>query len=282
MKKTAVLLTVYNRKNITIQGLNHLQQAISNVSNISFDIFLVDDNSIDGTVEAISSHFPNIHIINGDGNLFWSGGMRLAWETALKKDNYDYFILFNDDAMIYPNALFALFEADKNFHNKAIISGAFCDTYGKVSYGGRDKTEKIITPNGLYQNIYLMNGNLVLIPNTIVQSIGIIDSIFRHSLGDWDYGCRAIKAGFEVILTPCYIGETDRHDQCIAEPFLKKYTLRQRIKKLYSPKHHPKLSWIFNIRHMGIKKALKTLFIEHLYVFFPKAAVIVRKIQRKN
>lgn len=282
MKKTAILLTVFNRKNITLQGLKHLYSAIKNVPSMFFDIFLLDDNSTDGTADAVSKEFPNIHIIKGDGNLFWSGGMRIAWDAALKTDNYDYFIWFNDDAMIYPNALNTLFEADLYYKGNAIITGAFKDENGFVSYGGRNKSEQIVTPNGKFQEIYLMNGNLVLIPQNIVNRIGIIDSIFKHSLGDWDYGCRAIKAGFKVILTKEYIGLTNRHDMCIADPFLGKYSLKQRLKKLYSPKHHPKLSWIFNIRHMGIKKTLRTLFIEHLYVFFPSAAIIVRKIQHRT
>lgn len=282
MKKIAVLLTVFNRKMITLAGLQRLYTALNYLDDSLYDVFMVDDGSTDGTVDAITLKFPDIHIIKGNGNLFWSGGMRLAWETALKTSNYNYIVWFNDDAMIYPYALKALFEADLYYNGNAIITGAFKDENGVASYGGRNKSEQIVTPNGKYQEIYLMNGNLVLIPQNIVNRIGIIDPIFKHSLGDWDYGCRAIKAGFKVILTKEYIGQTNRHDMCIADPFLNKYTLKQRIKKLYSPKHHPKLSWIFNIRHMGIKKALRTLFIEHLYVFFPTAAIIVRKIQHKT
>lgn len=281
MRKVAVLLTVFNRKDVTLQGLRQLFSAIKNMSDMSFDVFMLDDNSSDGTADAVSIEFPHVRIINGNGNLFWSGGMRLAWETALKANDYDYFIFFNDDAMIFPNALRSLFEADDYFCGKAVISGAFCDENGNTSYGGRDRAEHIITPNGTYQDIYLMNGNLVLIPCAVVQSIGIIDSVFTHSLGDWDYGCRSIKAGFKVVLTKQYVGKTNRHDLCIAEPFLGKYTFKQRWKKLYSPKHHPKQSWIFNVRHMGMKMALKTLFVEHLYLFFPSVAVLVRKIQHK-
>lgn len=281
MKKTAVLLTVFNRKEVTLSGLRLLYSAIQHTQEMLFDIFMVDDGSTDNTSEAVAKEFTNIHIIKGNGNLFWSGGMRLAWSSALKTDNYDYYILFNDDAMIFPESLNSLFEADQYYKGQAIVSGAFRDENGNVSYGGRNKTECIIEPNGCYQNIYLMNGNLVLIPRIVVQKIGIIDPVFRHSLGDWDYGCRAIKAGFMVVLTKDYVGETNRHDMCIAAPFLSKYPLRQRLKQLYSPKYHPKLSWTFNIRHMGLRKAFKSLMVEHLYVLMPFMAVCIRKLQRK-
>lgn len=282
MIDVAVLITVYNRKNITLRGLRSLFSAVKNVSEFSFDIYMLDDNSVDGTAEAVAHEFPVVHIIKGDGGSFWSGGTRLAWEMALKAKDYDYFILFNDDAEIYPTALTVLFEADAVYKNNAIVSGAFCDDEGRASYGGRDKTEKIISPNGSFQEIYLMNGNLVLIPRLIVKTIGIIDSVYRHSLGDWDYGCRAIKAGFKVVLSKNYVGKTNRHDMCIATPFLSKYPLKKRLELFYSPKYNPKLSWTFNIRHMGLKKALRTLIIEHLYVFLPFVAICVRKLQKKG
>ncbi len=281
MKKVAVLLTVYNRRDVTLQGLMHLYPSIKNIHDSYFDVFMVDDGSIDGTADAVAKKFPEVHIIKGNGNLFWSGGMRLAWETALKTDDYDYFILFNDDAMVFPNALVDLFEADSKYKSMAVVTGAFCDDRGLTSYGGRDKNEKIVSPNGLFQEIYLMNGNLVLIPRKIYKTIGIIDSVYKHSLGDWDYGCRAIKAGFKIVLSKNFVGTTNRHDLNIATPFLNKYSLRERLKIFYSPKYNPKLSWTFNIRHMGLRKAFKTLMVEHLYVLMPFMAVCIRKFQRK-
>lgn len=43
-----------------------------------FDVFLVDDESTDGTSEAIKSEFPEVSIIKGDGSLFWNRGMYTA------------------------------------------------------------------------------------------------------------------------------------------------------------------------------------------------------------
>ena len=279
----AVLLTVYNRKAITLGGLHTLISSINGFDNNEyvFDIYMTDDGSTDETAAAVQNEFPSVHIIKGDGNLYWSGGMRTSWDFAVKQKKYDYFIWFNDDAMLYPSAIKHLFEADKLFRGNAIISGAFCDEKDNTSYGGWNKKGAIMSPNGEYQEIFLMNGNLVLIPVKVYEKIGGILPIYKHSLGDWDYGCRAAKAGFHVILTKEFVGVTPRHDKRIADPFLSKYSIKERLRKLYSPMHDPRISWYFNKTYIGYKKAIKTLIIEHLYVICPYLAVTVRKIQGK-
>jgi len=272
MKKTAILLTVFNRCNVTLQGLRSLQTAINYLpkETYAFDIYMTDDGCTDGTSEAVSKEFPEIKIIKGNGSLFWSGGMRKAWQTAMDSNiNYDYYLWLNDDAILFEKALSSLFIADKELLNKAVISGAFCDEYGKVSYGGRTRDGKIMEPDGTYRDIFFMNGNLVLIPICVVEELGIIDSIYQHSLGDWDYGRRATKAGFRVVLTKEYVGKTDRHDNDM-EPFLQtQYNIRERFKILYSYKCSATKSFIFNKKHISIIRACKIFFMQNLYALCP-------------
>lgn len=81
----AVLLTVHDRKNKTLRCLENLyKQVLPNY--LRLDIYLTDDGCTDGTPEAIKRQFPKVHIIKGDGNLFWNRGMYRAWEEAAKQD----------------------------------------------------------------------------------------------------------------------------------------------------------------------------------------------------
>src|ERR1044072_5261743 len=105
MKKIAVLLTCFNRKEKTLTCLDALKKAIGALSfDVSVAIYLVDDGSTDGTAASVLSRFPEVNLIHGSGNLFWAGGMRLAWETALKAE-MDYFLLLNDDTYLYESSL---------------------------------------------------------------------------------------------------------------------------------------------------------------------------------
>ena len=103
MLKIAVLIVCHNRKEKTIKCLQKLYSQ-KNIENIKFKVFLVDDGSSDGTEHAISQSFPDVVIIKGNGNLFWAGGMRIAWNSA-KKKQYDYYLWLNDDVFLYNNFL---------------------------------------------------------------------------------------------------------------------------------------------------------------------------------
>lgn len=269
--KVAVLLTVYNRKEITIRSLQSLYNSIKLLPNdIGFDVYLVDDGCTDGTSEAVHKLFPQILIQKSSGNLFWSKGMRLAWQTALKEDTYDYFIWFNDDAILYSTALQELFNtANVNSSPYIIVSGAFEDSQHRVSYGGRNSQHKLLTPNGEPQPIYYMNGNLVLISKSVVNKIGIIDSIFHHGLGDYDYGLRAIKNNIVPILTTKYVGQTERHDTDLIAYCSSQYSLKKRFKILYSPKYSPTIEYKYLCRHFGLIKAIYAFCVKHIYTLFP-------------
>ena len=77
MKTIAALITCFNRKEKTILCLTNLfKQPLLN--NFELDVFLTDDGCTDGTAEAVGKMFPQVHIIKGDGNLFWNRGMYMV------------------------------------------------------------------------------------------------------------------------------------------------------------------------------------------------------------
>ena len=284
MIRTAVILTVFNRREVTLKGLRTLYRAIEFLQKeqpddvFQFDIFMTDDGCTDGTSEAVSAEFPEINIIQGDGNLYWSGGMRKAWKEAIDTGiKYDYYLWFNDDADLYDDALVTLFSSMKQVNGDCIISGAFCDTDGNVSYGGRDRRNDLLSPNGKLQKIYLMNGNLVLIPQLLVKVLGNINMIYTHSLGDWDYGCRAINAGFNVMITRKYVGVTDRHDGIIELYREKSIPILRRLRLLYSPRYNVIATFMFDLKFQGLIRAFRNIIIFHIYAILPIVYNIVHK-----
>lgn len=209
----AVLLTCHNRKNKTLACLKSFYDAIK-PEHYTFDIFLVDDGSIDGTTEAIKQNFPDINIVVGSGSLFWAGGMRLAWRSALERKCYDAFLLLNDDVILYPDFIDNLlatesFSLIKN-NKKGIYSGATIDTNSnRVTYGGEKiKTNhfivrrELLAPKGVPQKCELTNANILWISREAVDSIGIFDNRYTHGIADFDYSLQAIKKDIPVYLAP--------------------------------------------------------------------------------
>ncbi len=263
----AVLITCHNRKIKTLECLKSLFEA-KKPKEFLFEIFLVDDGSSDGTGEAVNSLFPNIHIIQGDGNLFWNKGMNLAWQEAQKNGDFDYFLWLNDDTFLYPDVLQKL----QIYLNPNIIIGGstFCKKNNKVSYGGYINN-RLITPTDKFESVDCLNGNFVIVPNEVVKINGILDPYFHHALGDFDYTLRAKKKGIELKLLPFYVGdcESNVNIQFWADS---SNNIIDRFKYLYSPLsgcQYPDF-FVFDIRHKGLIIAIVHFLTIHLRAISPR------------
>ena len=95
----AALMTCHNRKDTTLACLRELMSQAGVNDTVKLQIYLIDAGSTDGTIEAIQEHFPDIHLIRSDSGLFWCGGMRVAFDEAMKGD-HDYFLWLNDDTVL--------------------------------------------------------------------------------------------------------------------------------------------------------------------------------------
>jgi len=254
MSRIAVLLTCFNRKETTIKCLSSLF-----VLRDDIDIYLVDDGSTDGTYDAILNLFPQVTIIKGDGNLFWSRGMNVAWKEASSYYNYSFFLWLNDDVVLYENAFDEILECSKELSNKAIVTGVIENhEKSKVLYGGFDVNKQIIIPHGDMKPVTNLNGNFVLIPVFVFNKLGFIDGVYHHDLGDVDYGLRASKLDIKVVTTKKPIGSGDANSICRVR--LNKSRLRKRFKKLSSPLgSNLRINFYFRKKHKGFLNAITFL-----------------------
>ena len=102
----------------------------------------------------VATQFPQVTIIQGIVNLFWNRGMRLAWQTAAKKFDYDYYIWLNDDVILFENALSEILYCSELKNNLAMVCGSTCATNNKsiLTYGGRIRRVGIVQSNGQTQS----------------------------------------------------------------------------------------------------------------------------------
>ncbi len=246
--RIAALITCYNRKTKTLKCLKSLFEILPRV-----EVYLTDDGCTDGTVEAVRTSFPQVNVIKGDGTLFWNGGMLSAWKEALKR-NFDEYLWLNDDVELYSDFYKEMKTCCKN--DNCIVSGLIEDLESKqVIYGGYDANKLLIQANGIPQDIHWMNGNVVLVPKSVVDKIGILDSNYIHDLGDVDYGMRARENGIEVLSTRKAIAAGYRNDICRVRKW--GTTLFQRFKSLNSPLGSPlDKNFYFRRRHFGFLHAI--------------------------
>ena len=253
----AVIMTCYNRRNTTLACLNALYQGKNDC-----DVYLTDDGSSDGTTEAVKAEYPEVQILQGNGNLFWVGGMHLAFGEAIKYQ-YDYYLWLNDDTFLEANAVSKLLQLHQNLtelgYPDSIVVGSTKDSItGKATYGGAVKSKKwysnkfeFLEPSSVIQKCDAMYGNCVLIPKSVAAKVGNIDTAFVHSLGDLDYALRARKLGCKIWAAPGYIGTCTKNSirNSWADTNL---NLLERLKKVLQIKAFPLKSWtIFCSRHSG-------------------------------
>lgn len=256
-KQIAVLLTCFNRKAKTLACLHSFFEANKPVGYI-FDIYLVDDGSTDGTSEAVKENYPSVEVIQGNGDLFWAGGMRLAWQAALKRKDYDAFLLLNDDVVLFNDFLDNLLKAEDYSLSKnkktGIYSGATIDNKtNKTTYGGyKIKTNHLIvrnellSPTDIPQQCELTNANILWISKETVDTIGIFDERYTHGIADFDYSMIAVKKRVPVYLAPNF-GGICLHDH--AKPWKStNATLKERIAYLKSPKGLAYKEYLYYIR----------------------------------
>ena len=224
IKNIAVLLTCFNRKEKTLKALHKLILAYNSVSEqFTLKIFLTDDGSTDGTGDAVKEKYPEAIILPGNGNLYWAGGMRNSWREALKED-FDGYLLLNDDTDVFTNVFKELLETHKYCQKQYGKGGIYLgSTYDektkKISYGGAKLTNKFtfkyhfLKPNGHFQNCELGNANIMLVTNEVVKEIGILSEGYIHGVADYDYTLKAINKNIPVLTTPEYSGTcTDDHN----------------------------------------------------------------------
>jgi GT2 family glycosyltransferase len=206
--------------------------------------------------------YPAVKILKGNGSLFWVGGMRLAFAEALK-EKYDYYLWLNDDTLLEPNALKDLLNIHhhriKQRQLNSIIVGSTVDPVTrKPTYGGAVQSKhwysnkyEFVKPSQEAQECETMYGNCVLIPNSVAQKVGNIDSAFIHTFGDLDYGLRARKLGCSVWAAPGYIGICSKNS--VRGSWVDtNLPLYERLKKVLQVKAFPPRAWtVFVKRHSG-------------------------------
>lgn len=260
--KYAIILTCFNRKNITLRCLKqlYLQKASAKM-----DVFLCDDGSTDGTFEAVKELYPEVYVFRGTGNLYWNRGMLATWKKAIATNRYDAYLWLNDDVVLYDDAIEEMMKCSSICHDKSIICGAFCTESGAFSYGGKSKDDIPLVPNGKLQSVYWLNGNCVLVPESVVEILGLLDNMFQHHMGDFDYGLRALKANICIFSTRKYIGVCKTNPIASNRGRKNGLTLFKRFQRLYSPMgDNPIINFRYSYRHFGIVRALKVFFSLHL------------------
>jgi len=281
LRKIAIVMPVYNRRDTTLQGLRSLARI--DRSGLEVHVVVVDDASPDGTAAAIAEQFPDVHLVLGDGDLHYAAGTNRGIETALQFDP-EFILTANDDAVFHHQFLKRMIEtADKD--PRSIVGALLLlwDQPHKVfQVGQRWETLKggWVMPEDLTAfnvpqsafGVECIVGNCVLFPVAAIRENGLMDERrFPHGWGDAQYLMRMRKAGWRLMIEPKAFVWCEPNTYPAP---LHSLGLRRTIEVLFKDEKHP-----LNLRRQFIArwesapsrvKAMAAYFC-YLFLIFKKA-----------
>src|SRR5687768_17351615 len=92
-----IVIPVHNRLDATRECL----ESVKSQPYKYFKVVLIDDGSTDGSSEYVKEKYPEVTVLKGDGDLWWTGATNLGVQYALQhcREN-DYVLTLNNDTFL--------------------------------------------------------------------------------------------------------------------------------------------------------------------------------------
>lgn len=206
-----IIIPVHNRKTMT-QGC---LESLMNQTYPYFRIVVVDDGSQDGTAEMIRHLYPDVFLLQGGGNLWWTGAINKGILFALEHSGQsDCLLLLNDD-LVVPNNYLEKFIKIFNENHRTCIGSVVTDYEERdvIQSGGssinwltaklkKNNMGKKLSdfPSGYALEVSTLTGRGVLFPSEVFRKYGLYNERhYKHS-GDMEFPRRLKKAGYKLIV----------------------------------------------------------------------------------
>jgi len=211
--KTAVVILNWN-------GKHWLEKFLPNVISESSDatVIVADNNSSDDSIKFLKENYPNIRIIQNDGNFGYAKGYNLS----LKQIDAEYFVLLNSDIEVtkdWISPIIALMDSDKtisacqpkllDYNNKnkfeyAGASGGYIDKFGYPFCRGRifDDLEEDKGQYNKATEVFWATGACLFVRASHFWEVGGLDEDFFAHQEEIDLCWRLKNKGYKIMVEP--------------------------------------------------------------------------------
>lgn len=221
MKDLSVVIVNYNVEYFLEQCLLSVEKA---AKNIDAEIFVVDNNSVDGSVNLVKEKFPFVKLIENKKNT----GFSFANNQAIKESHAKYVLLLNPDTLVEEDTFEKIIKF-MNEHQDAgglgvlMVDGkgiflpeskrglptpmvAFYKIFGLSALFPKSKIFGRYHLGYLDKNktheIEILSGAFMLIRKKVLDEIGLLDETFFMYGEDIDLSYRITKAGYKNYYFP--------------------------------------------------------------------------------
>lgn len=232
--KLSVVIVNYNVEFFLEQCLHSVRKALKNIPS---EIFVVDNNSVDGSVQLVKEKFPEVILIENKKNT----GFSFANNQAIKQAKGEYILLLNPDTVVEEETFSTTIRFMDEHPDGGGLGVKMLDGKGNflpeskrglptpaVAFYKISGLSKLFPKSKLFGRYHLsflnadeihsvdvLAGAFMLLRKTVLDKIGLLDETFFMYGEDIDLSYRITQAGFKNYYYPetriiHYKGESTR------------------------------------------------------------------------
>ncbi len=216
-----IILTCYNTRDLVADCLASIYQ---NPPSETYEVFLVDDGSVDGTSGMVRTTFPEVRLLRSDINRHYAHSNN--W--ALDKARGCYVLLLNSDTVVLPRALDDMVGFLREHSDAGTVGCRLLNEDGSIQWsvkslpnpvsalvGSRSFVARLF-PNNAFSREHLLHidrdmtrpfvagyvsSAAAMMPLSVIKEIGHLDPLFAYHI-DADYCKRISDAGYKNYYLP--------------------------------------------------------------------------------
>jgi GT2 family glycosyltransferase len=175
---------------------------------------VLDNASVDGSVEAIRLTYPEVQVLNLTKNLGYAGNNNVGIQEAMKQGAEWVFIL-NEDTILAPDCLDQLINTAETDPRTGIVgpmvyhhdepnviqsAGVYINNNWRAFHIGQNQIDCGKFP--IPRNVDAISGCAILIRRQVIEDVGFLDERFYYYWEETEWCLRARKADWNITHVP--------------------------------------------------------------------------------
>jgi GT2 family glycosyltransferase len=219
--KLSVVIVSYNVKYFLEQALNSVFKSITD---FDFEVFVVDNASVDGSAAMVANSFPQVHLMENKDNV----GFSRANNQAIRQSKAEYILLLNPDTIIREDTLQQVVTFMDHHANAGALGVKMIDGKGQflpeskrgfpspdVAFFKMSGLSRLFPKSKLFGRYHLgflsenethevdvLSGAFMLIRHSVLDQVGLLDEDYFMYGEDIDLSYRIQKAGYKNYYFP--------------------------------------------------------------------------------
>ena len=283
----SIIIVSFNTREVLRESLQSVERE---QGRLRIEIFVVDNNSHDGSMEMVEAEFPHVKVIRSAVNLGFGAANNVALEQATGR----YLVLLNSDAFLCPDSLRLSVELMDADHSVGLAGGRLVGRDHALQPSARmfpSILSDFLVLTGLAHNfpksrffgqfdrtwadpmqtaeVDWVPGAYSIIRGEALQKVGFFDPEFFLYSEEVDLCRRIQQAGYKIMYWPQIVvihigGESSRQIKTLEMSSAGAQLIRWRMRStlLYYRKHHGAGAWMAKMLELALYRltALRNSF----------------------